>query len=485
MAYQPSVSDIPNSESLSFNAGEYRPSLSDISNTQSQPDSDTVQTFLGNFSKKSQPIEQQIDQFNQALKTFGSVSLPFVAPEIGAVPIVSNLLSKIPMATSIGNSLGRIGYGTALSTIPDVLSEEGRKDLSGNLEHNLGLNALIEGVSYPFRGASKLAELMNPVNLANKKAEQIRNEYQIALDNEKKAYAPVISKYGDVSVVPKIDQPPMLVNKTSSIVDKGGNPFSSQSLVKQKPKVMNPEDYLNLDKEDVNYFTPNVKKSYNRFLDDPSFENLHKLQSRMGNDWAKVKVDPSKIDTAQALSNARLDVKDKIQSFLSKDKNALNQYNDALDITKNQVKPYESNALLRKISKGNIEDVTPNQLTKAIAKGTQKEVGAIPSDHPLIGHMNDLVNALQIGRAAQVGIPVLGGAMAGEYISPGWGGALSGAATGLGARHLAGIATKFGAPDITELAQNPKIINAMKNIVSPAYYGLSRSAGNYFSQRNQ
>src|SRR5260221_10515966 len=78
------------------------------------------------------------------IKRGASAALPFLAPEVKALPVISKLLAKIPGATSVGNALGRIGYGTALSTIPDLMNDKSHENLRNSLVKNLGWNTAIE-----------------------------------------------------------------------------------------------------------------------------------------------------------------------------------------------------------------------------------------------------------------------------------------------------------------------------------------------------
>lgn len=375
---------------------------------------------------------------SEGARLLNSALLAAAQPEMAAGKGIASRYIINPLA----NLISRIGIGTAANVAyqaPDIKSGQ---DLSEALEKGLTSNALLEGITLPFRGAAHLGEIFNPEKFAQQKASQIKNEYQNVIKEQKEAYRPVFDKYG------------------------------SQKVTNE------PENYLGFSEKEMNRFTPKIDKEYKDFIDEPTFKNLHDLQSMVGKEWIDYAGNPKMKKTAQTLNIARNSLKNKIQDFLSQDENALNQYNLGSEITKNKVKPYEFNKKMKLLSKGKIQDISPNQLSSLITKGTQKEYGEIPLTHPLRNHLNDLNKMINFGKAAQTLVPTITGAIAGESLYPGAGGILGGA---LGGATGAGI-SKFASPAIAGLSQNPLLQRTFKNI-SPLYYTGGRMAGNILSSQ--
>ncbi len=345
------------------------------------------------------------------------------------------------------NSMARIGAGTAGNLAYQAPNINNLQQLKEAGKNSLTLNALLEGATVPFRFAGSMAEMFNPLNYAARKANDMRNEYNAATELQRQTYRPVMSQYG------------------------------------QQPVTTTPRAYLGFTRQQVRRFTPDIKKSYSDFLATPNFQNLHNLQSQMGKDYARIATNPNKINTAQTINNARQTTKTKAQQFLSTDQPMLEQYNRGSEITKNLVEPYRSNKSLEKIVQGVKPNVTPAELSNAIRQSREKvlytergnPVTAIPHNHPLVNHLNEMNRAINFGKAMQTAVPTILGGIGGEVVHPGIGGLLGGAASGLGGSQLSSLAAKFGAPSISSFVQNPLVQNVMRHL-SPLYYGAGRAA---------
>lgn len=445
MTYSPSLEDLGIHENE--NSDNYSPSISDLLiNELPQSNKEMVPTFLGEMQDISSPerrkelYQPSKSELEKSIKKAGSMALPLVAPEIKAIPVISNILSKIPGAASVGNMLGRIGYGTALTTAPHVFSEEGRENIGEKAGLNAMLNAALEGLTLPFRGASSMAELFNPVKYTRNKAQEIKNEFTAAKATTDEMYRPVNEAYNDFKVT------------------------------------ITPKNYLlnaGIKRKDL---YPDAKIIYDDFLKDPTFGNLHNLQSKLGNDWAKTaKLHPEK---GQLFKQMRDTLQDRAQHFLSRDPNALKQYNLASDYAKNYYFPYTSTPTLRKIAKGKM-DVSPKLLRQSIKRGIEKGIGqeeksVIPEFHPLRNHLKDLEHKINIGEAASFAVPAVAGGIGGELLHPGLGGLVG----GFGVSQIPAIAAKFGAPTMTGFVQNPLVQNAFTR-ANPYYYGLGRAGIGY------
>ncbi len=322
-------------------------------------------------------------------------------------------------ASLIGKSaqwLGRNGLGGLTKRLTGSTlfgAAENPEDRSKGAETGIKAGLLGEGLTAPFRAIGGAAELANPVNYANKLAKNVKEGYQKSVMKQKAAYAPVTEKYGEHMVS------------------------------------VTPEKYLGFTEKQTKYFTPDVKKSYTTFLEEPTFNNLHKLQSQMGRDAARVSANPNKINTAQTLSSSRDYLNKKVSSFLSRDPEMAAQYESGKAISRDEVFPYLANPTLKKISKGLISSPTPSQLSSAIAKGAQKEaytagnkiITSVPASHHLTKILDKINHRMNLGNALQAALPLLTG-VAG--IPGGVAGALGGVAAG-----------HFLSPHAMSLAQNP------------------------------
>ena len=374
-----------------------------------------------------------------------SAVLPFIAPEIRAVPFLSNILSKIPLGKAVGNAFGRIGYGTALNTAPDLFSKEGREQFPDRLKGNLLLNSLLEGVTTPFRISSAISEFTNPIKYANQKASQINAERAASKATMDEMYRPINEQYDNYNVT------------------------------------VTPKQYLKGTGVNRKDLYPDAKLTYDRFIREPTFGNLHKLKSKIGSDWARVSSHPATTEKAQLFAQMRDRLEDKAHQYLSQDENALNQYKNATAYAKNTYYPYLSSPTLRDISKSkNIQELelTPEKLARSLKTSMKKTVGSgenerflIPERHALRNHLKDIKGKLNRAKLANALLPVLGGVAAGEYLHPGYEGAIGGALTGLG---YSGLNKLYKNTVSSDVIQNP-IIENLANELVPFYYKSGRS----------
>ncbi len=384
----------------------------------------------------------QFDPANQSLGGFvppGTYENPInrLGASVGASLLAPQFRSTLGLAKPLLNALSRVGTGTAANVGYELPELKSKQDITKSAEKNATLNALLEILPAPFRLAAKGAEVMNPLKYTAQKAGTIKNEYDAAVKAQKAAYNPVAQKYNAVAVT------------------------------------NDPAKFLGYTKKDLKYFTPNVTKAYEDFVSAPNFENLHKLQSIMGNEHAKVASNSSKINTSQTLVKARAKATKRAQEFLSRDPEALANYNKGIDLTKNLVEPYRSNKILKQVTQGIKKDFKPEDLQEAIKIGREKvlygegknAVTAIPKSHALVNHLKDLENKIATGKLSQFAIPGLLGGLGGEALSPGFGGGL-----GIGGGLLAGL----GSSKIADLIQNPPLNRLLEDILAPLYYAGGR-----------
>lgn len=436
MAYQPSLEDLQG-----IDDGGYTPSMEDIPNE----GTGSIQTFLSGLPAHQKFIGEKIlnpPTQEEKIKLAGA-TLPFVAPPIRAVPLISNILSKIPMGTGIGNMLGRIGYGTALTTAPEALTQEGRENIGEKLQSNLGMNALIEAGTMPFRGLHGMAELFNPINYSRSKAATIKGEHDAAKTVMEKNYEPINQTYGNF---------PLSVTPEKYLKDAGIN-----------------KDSLYADAQGF----------YNDFLKEPTYKNLLGLKSQIGRDWARIS--PSdQVRDIQLFNKYNKNLDNKLRNFLQRDPEMLSQYNLANKYAENVFYPYLSTPTLKSIAKGKYNAIYPDKMAKSLDKATNRVVGAdykyrIPLDHPLRNHLKDLNNRIALGDIAELAVPTIGGAvggaMLGHGISPGLG-----SFAGMGSGSLGGFLAGLGGSKALRypVVQSPAVQNIFSK-AEPLYYKTARA----------
>lgn len=334
---------------------------------------------------------RQPSELENVEHSLGRNAPAMILPEAKAGGFLPQALSRIA---------GQTGWGAATNNN----SAEGAKEFGG-------VQAALEGLSVPFRAAGKLAEAINPRQYAGKMAEIIRNLANKGLEEGEKYYAPVHTQY-------------------------------DKNLITTTPK-----DYLGFHPEDTQYFKPEVNRAFRDFKAEPTFENLHSLQSIMG-----------KYPELQPL---RESVKQKIQSYLGQDPAMLHLYNKGSDTLKEKYYPYVSTNELKDIveHKKPITEHDPFALSKGLKTAPIVENSGkalIPSNHPLIGLNKELQNKLNVGQALQYGIPMTAGAALGHAINP-----TLGALSGISAGTFFG---KYGEPQLLKQAQNPALLSLLNKI---------------------
>lgn len=343
------------------------------------------------------------DQFAQSF----TKNIPsMVMPSLGADSFLLNAASRV----------GGQGLLGGLSN-PQNPTEGAKEFAEGQ--------GLMEGVGAGLRPIGMFAEKINPMQAAGAAAEKIRNLAHAGKAEADKYYAPVNEKYNDSWVTPT------------------------------------PEKYLGFKQEDTQYFKPDVNRAYRDFKAEPTFENLHNLQSVMGK--------------YSELKPMRDDVKDRITGFLSQDAPMLESYQKGSNMMRDNYYPYTSNDVLQDIVEHQkpIKKYSPQQLQKGLNNAPlvdRSSKALTPIDHPLVKIADKFNNRMNQAQAWQYGVPSLAGAIAGHFIDPTLGSVL-GASTGA-------TFGKFGEPQLLKLAQNPSFLQGLKYLQN-AMHGTGRQLIGY------
>lgn len=210
-------------------------------------------------------------------------------------------------------------------------------------------------------------------------------------------YAPVKRVYGIPYVAPTNTA---IVSKAYSPVDQGVNPaweeptgknISSNIVAKgaQNPASFLEGAYPNLPQKITDNYTDTLQDMHNKFINDPTFENAHNLQSELGAVSRQLdnKVAPptiGTINTQNSLNNARTALKSDMDSFLTAQSPELaQQYKEASDSYLQNVVPYKTNPKIYAMATGDLTNVKPSSLSNIFAApdaDMDKVLSDLPSD---------------------------------------------------------------------------------------------------------
>lgn len=344
-----------------------------------------------------------------------------------AVQSVAKNLPAILMPGPAGksallNALGRTALQGGWGAVSNENPAEGAKEFGG-------IQAIMEALHIPAKGLGWLAEQYNPLKYAKGKIENIADLFRQAKGEQKKAYSHM-------------------------------DPYKDTTISADPNSLFNPDD--------IQHFSPAVKKVQKIFLADPTLGNAHRLQSQMFSSMSKIKAtDQAGTFAKEAMQDSRETLQNLIKSHLnSLDMNAAEQYEKGRAITRDTLAPLQSTPTLRKITRGRITDLTPKQLASTIQRGYESE--KINPGHALMKHLTELQNRMARGQTLQNIIPpAMGGLLGGLGGSMG---ALGGAAFG-----------KYTAPTITAISQNPWLIKMLEQL-QPYAHGAARAGVGYNMQ---
>lgn len=230
------------------------------------------------------------------------------AEALSGIGQAAKALSSSPAMTRI---LGNVGYGAVED--PEQPSGGALKGLIG------GSIAEVPGIS---------SQLVKPFT-AKQIAADIKKAYGVAKHGAKEIYQPVFDEIGKKNIY----------NTSFGYL---------------------PKNFKNLDNEvfDTLNNDPDLRKYTKDFLDTPTFDNAHKLQSVIGTEMGSIK-NPNLADAIQIknMKLARDTLQRDMQSFLQKQdptQGLSTQYKQAIDQYKQNVVPYLSDKRLRAIAEGKI-----------------------------------------------------------------------------------------------------------------------------------
>lgn len=356
-----------------------------------------------------------------------------------------------------GNLLGFLGGGEVLNTaraaseslpligrLAHALSGEGSRGIARRLsgtalggalenpndrmqgaENGALLAGAGESIPLTLKGIHHAAEFINPQHFTNKLVASIKGAYENSKTEAKKQYGSVLGTIGSEKI--------------------------------------NGQNYPQLHQDILTAYDAKLKDLHQDFINNPTFEKAHQLQSQLGSKSSQLSISKHKdIHTYNAiaeLKQARLALQSDISNFLQQKNNAvLNQYQDASKFYKNTVIPYHAEPFISKIAAGYIKTSTPKKLSHALTTLSEKE--ALPSQHYLqqaLEHLNSKINR---GKMTSQLASMVTGAGLGEMSYPGGLGALGGLVGG-------GAAHQYVLPKLLDLAANPYVTEQLKKLNAP------------------
>jgi hypothetical protein len=348
-------------------------------------------------------------------------------PGTTADKVVQGFAENAPLFANPAGDLGLIGRGIAAipkagpflasaasRIVPQSLlgAATSEDPFEGGKQAGL-VQGAFEALPLPFKAAGKYAEAINPIKFVTNKLGEIRGELKKSEIAEKEAYKPF-------------------------------NEIASQH------EIGIPKNYYESYKENKPLFDSRINRLDKKFNEVPTLENAHKLQSRMfkGIRQEYKKVDPD-FEKIEALNESREALKKDITKQLEKiDRNVASKYKQGAEIHKEQISPHFSTPELAHLIQGNIKNLQPTRLHKAL--NTANEKNLIPENHYLNRALEDITTKLNKGKAVQYGVP----AAVAPFVS------MVGGHSGIGpvlASMAAGGLIGHGAGKVADLAQNPEI----------------------------
>ncbi|MGB8806426.1 MAG: hypothetical protein WCC83_01075 [Candidatus Rickettsiella isopodorum] len=339
-----------------------------------------------------------------------------------SLPLIGRLTKTLSGEGSRG--IARRLFGTALGG-----ALENPNDRLQGAENGALLAGAGESIPLAIKGIHHAAEFINPQHFTNKLAASIKGAYENSKAEAKKYYAAVLDHLGQE----KVNTHPI-------------------------------NHYAEWNKKDsLTAYDSKLKDLHQDFINNPTFEKAHQLQSQLGSKSSQLSISKHKdIHTYNAiaeLKQARLALQSDISNFLQQKNNAvLNQYQDASKFYKNTVIPYHAEPFISKIAAGDIKTSTPKKLSHALTTLSEKE--ALPSQHYLqqaLEHLNSKINR---GKMTSQLASMVTGAGLGEVSYPGGLGALGGLIGG-------GAAHQYVLPKLLDLAANPYVTEQLKKLNAP------------------
>lgn len=289
-----------------------------------------------------------------------------------------------------------------------------------------------ESIPLTLKSIHQATEFINPQIFTNKLITSLKNAYESSKLEAKKQYGSVLGTIGSEKI-------------------------SSQAYPQLHPDILTA-------------FDTKLKDLHQDFINNPSLEKAHQLQSQLGSKLGQLTqskhIDIHTHNAIAHLKQARTALQSDINNFLQQTyPDLFNQYQQATQFYKNTVIPYHLENFISKIVQGDIKTSTPKKLNTILTALSEKE--SLPTDHTLQTAHKQLDSKINRGKMTSQLVSLLAGAGLGEIAHPGGLGALGGLVGGGAAHH-------YVLPKLLDLAANPYVNQQLKKL-NPSYQLLMKS----------
>ncbi len=276
----------------------------------------------------------------------GAAGLPYIGQSASA-------LSDIPGATGMASwlpgvarrALGASAYGAASTNDNRLQNAAMGLVLSPVADAVPGIsNQINKGIQYlqPQKYADSIISSLGggqSLEDATKSVlSDVKNGYNTEVQNAKNAYDPVFSSVPNSSIYAPANQ--NLSGRMAGTANFSGMPSAgNESDAIPSPTLLNSANenmatpppisnslggglYPSLPSDITDEYTKGLKSLHNTFMNNPTFQNAHNLQSELGSVSSRLKngvqaATPATIDTADTLMDARTALKSDINDFLT------------------------------------------------------------------------------------------------------------------------------------------------------------------------
>lgn len=289
-----------------------------------------------------------------------------------------------------------------------------------------------ESIPLALKGIHQAAEFIHPQAFTNKLVASIKNAYESSKLEAKKQYGSVLGVIGSEKI--------------------------------------NSKTYSQLHPDILTAFDTKLKDLHQDFINNPSLEKAHQLQSQLGSKLGQLSqskhIDIHTHNAIAHLKQAHTTLQSDINSFLQQTyPDLFKHYQKATQFYKNTVIPYHSENFISKIAQGDIKTSTPKKLNTILTTLSEKE--SLPADHTLQTAHKQLDSKINRGKMTSQLASLLAGAGLGELTHPGGFGALGGLVGGGAAHH-------YVLPKLLDLAANPYTSQQLKKL-NPSYQLLMKT----------
>jgi hypothetical protein len=346
-----------------------------------------------------------------------SAGLPYIgraAQALSDIPGSTGLQSFLPQMARQGIGAGIYG-GLATDQNRAANAAQGAGISAGLSALPYGAGKIAQGAQYfmPQKYATNIINTLgNGQTLSDATKSvlaDVKNSYETQVENAKNAYDPIFSAVSNRSIYAPVKRTltgtPDVAPTNISTVNRSYSPINyplpnnagkdptifgtvipnaEEQLGKNLSSstissgIQNPASFLdgaypNLPKNITDNYTSGLKDLHDNFINNPTFQNAHKLQSELGSVSSQLQSGVSAptistINTAQSLMGARTALKSDINSFLMKQNPDLaQQYQNASENFQQNVVPYRTNPKIYSIATGDTTNVKPNSLANIFA----------------------------------------------------------------------------------------------------------------------